>query len=160
MTGKAHIIERFNKAREDVRALLPAIDRRMEIYPGWTIKEVLAHLAGWDDATILALKAYLAGEAPPVPAERGIDLYNVQTVAERANLNYDQIVEEWGMVRDQLSPLLDSLTDEKLAAKIVAPWGPTITVGALIEDMAGHEEEHAAVIRARLANPQQPPQPH
>ena len=160
MAGKAQIIERFNQARADVRALLPAIDRRMEIYPGWTIKEVLAHLAGWDDATIMALRAYLAGEAPPVPAGRGIDPYNAQTVAERSNLNYDQIVQEWDMVRDQLSPLVDSLTDEKLAATIVAPWGPTTTVAGLIEVMAEHEEEHAAVIRARLANPQRPPEPH
>ncbi len=160
MDSKEKIIERFNQARQEVRGLLPQIDQHMEIYPGWTIKEVLAHLAGWDDATILALKAFLAGEAPPVPASRGIDPYNAQTVAERSNLNYDQIVREWDMVRDQLTPMLESLTDEKLAATIVAPWGPSMTVATLIRDMAEHEAEHADVLRARLAAPHLPPRTH
>ena len=160
MQNKTQIIDRFNQARDEVRALLPDIDTHLEIYPGWTIKEVLAHLAGWDDATILALKAFLAGDAPPVPAGRGIDPYNAQTVAERANLNYEQIVREWGLVREQITPLLEELTDEKMAVTIVAPWGDSMTVADMITVMAAHEEEHAHAIRTRLANPQHPPQAH
>ena len=160
MENKAQIIRRFNEARDEVRGLLPKIDQHMEIYPGWTIKEVLAHLAGWDDATILALSAFLAGDAPPVPASRGIDPYNAQTVAERSDLNYEQIIGEWNMVRDQLTPLLERLPDEKLTSTIVAPWGPTMTVAELIKDMGEHEMEHAQVLRARLADPDRPPAAH
>ena len=160
MQTKAEMIKLFNQARDEVRALLPEIDVHMEIYPGWTIKEVLAHLAGWDDATIMGLRAFIAGDVQPVPAGRGIDPYNTQTVAERSRLNYDQIVSEWVLVREQLMPLLDQLTEEKLAMKIVSPWGDTLTVAEIINVMTEHEQEHAHAIRTRMANPHQPPQAH
>lgn len=35
-----------------MRTLVAGIDRRPEVYPGRTIKQVLAHIAGLDDATI------------------------------------------------------------------------------------------------------------
>jgi hypothetical protein len=160
MQNKAQLIQRFNQARDDVRALLPNIDIHMQIYPGWTIKEVLAHLAGWDDATILALEAFVTGDPPPTPAVRGFDFYNAQTVAERATLNYEQIVREWELVREHLLPILDNIPDEKLSATIVSPWGPHVTIADLIAIMSEHEEEHAHVIRTRRENPSQPPQSH
>lgn len=160
MQNKTQLIQRFNQARDEVRALLPDIDTKMQIYPGWTIKEVLAHLAGWDDATILALEAFTAGNPPAVPAIRGIDPYNSQTVAERSKLNYDQIVQEWEFVREQLVPLLDNIPNEKMEATIVSPWGPSMTVADLLVIMVEHEKEHAEVIRARQANPDKPPKAH
>jgi len=160
MQNKTQLIQRFNEARHKVRALLSDIDIHMDIYPGWTIKEVLAHLAGWDDATILTLEAFSAGNPPPVPAVRGINLYNSQTVAEREKLNYEQIVREWDLVRKQLSSILESIKDEKLGATIVSPWGPSMTVAELITVMTEHEEEHAEDIRARQANSGQPPKTH
>jgi hypothetical protein len=150
MQNKTQLIQQFNQARDEFRALLPGMDIHMEIYPGWTIKEVLAHLAGWDDATILALEAFTSGNPPPVPALLGIDLYNSQTVAERTTLDYEQIIREWEWVREKLVSILENITDENLEATIVSPWGPSMTVAELINVMTEHEEEHAEVIRGRL----------
>jgi len=160
MQNKAQLIKQFNQAREGVRTLLPDIDVHMQIYPEWTIKEVLAHLAGWDDATIMALRAFVAHDPPAVPAIKGIDPYNSQTVAERAELGYEQIVSEWELIREQLIKVLENLPDEKLPATIVSPWGPSMTVTDLINIMIEHEEEHAEVIKTRLANPHKRPQSH
>lgn len=160
MPNKTELIKQFSHAREDFRTLLPDIDPNMEIYPGWKIKEVLAHLAGWDDATILALEAFVAQQPPPVPALKGIDPYNSQTVAERADLGYKQIVQEWELIREQLLKILEGLSDTGLAAAIVSPWGQSLTVEALIRVMIEHEEEHAEIIRGRLANPHIPLRSH
>ena len=160
MTTKMQFVKRLTRAHEEVRALLPDIDIHMEIYPGWTIKEMLAHLAGWDDAMILALRAYIAGDTPPTPANRGIDAYNAQTVAERSNLNYDQIVREWEWVREQLIPILYQIKEEELETIIVAPWGPSMTITQMLNIIIHHEEEHAEVIQARMANPGQALQAH
>ena len=114
----------------------------------WTIKELLAHLAGWDDATILALQAYSRGETPPLLAVRGINFYNAQTVAERANLDLAQITQEWEMVREQLLNVIADFPPEKLEEQILSPWGPMLTVAQLIQIMSEHEEEHAEAIHA------------
>lgn len=160
MQKTTQFIEQFNRARKQLRELLPQVDRHMEIYPGWTTKEVLAHLAGWDDATIFALQAFAAGEPLAMTAARGIDYYNSQTVAERKELDYEQIVREWEWVRGQLIPLLEQLTEENLATKIATPWGEILPVEIMIKIMIDHEEEHTEIIRERLAHPGQPPQAH
>lgn len=160
MHNKAELIQHFILARNQVRELLPEIDAKMEIYPGWTIKEVLAHLTGWDDATILAIQKFTANEPPLMTALRGIDSYNVQTVAERKELSYEQIVREWEWVREQLIPMLHQLTEKELATIITAPWGTTLSIFELLNIMVEHEEEHTEIIRRRMANPDEPPHPH
>ena len=46
MDEKTHLIQQLDEARAKMRAVLVDIDLRMEIYPGWTIKHVLAYLSG------------------------------------------------------------------------------------------------------------------
>jgi len=160
MQDKTQYIQRFNQARDEVRNLLPGIDPKMEIYPGWTIKEMLAHLAGWDDATILALEAFVAHLPPALPAIKGLDAYNAQTVEERAELNLEQIIREWELIREQLIAVFGHLPAEMLKANVVAPWGTTVTVEQLINIMIDHEQLHAEAIRERMADPHKPPKDH
>jgi hypothetical protein len=146
MTDKATLITEFDQARNHMRQLLAEIDTKLEIYPEWTIKELLAHLAGWDDATILTLQAFERGEATPLLAMRGINFYNAQTVGERAELELKQIIREWEMVREQLLSILAAMPEEKLNVPVTSPWGDTHTVAQLVKIMADHEEEHAVAI--------------
>jgi hypothetical protein len=143
------LLNEFEQARQKIRRQLDGIDIHMEIYPNWTVKELLAHLAGWDDATIVALQAHSQGETTPQLALRGIDAYNVQTVGERAGLGYEQIVLEWELVREQLVAILQKLPLEQLSDRIVSPWGPMLSVEELICIMIEHEEEHADVLEER-----------
>ena len=160
MHNKTELVQHFIRARNQVRALLPEIDVKMEIYPGWTIKEVLAHLSGWDDATILAIQKFTTSEPPLMTAIRGIDFYNSQTIAEREDLSYEQIVREWEWVREQLIPMLHQLTEKELATVITAPWGTTLSIFELLNIMVEHEEEHTRIIQKRMENPDQAPDPH
>jgi len=160
MQDKAQLVNRFNQAREGSRAVLAGIDTHLEIYPGWTIKEVLAHLAGWDDATIMALNAFVAHDPPPTPASIGLDAYNEQTVEQRHSLDYRQIVEVWELIREQLLKVLANVPEEMLTAKIVSPWGDLVTVEQLVNIMINHEREHSEIVKTRSANPQDPPGAH
>lgn len=160
MQNKSELIQEFIEARETIRKLLPEIDPHMEIYPGWTIKEVLAHLTGWDDSTVLALQHFVAGQPPVMTAIRGINYHNQQTVEERKKLTLEQVIQEWEWVRDQLIPVVDNLNEQAFATRIVAPWGENISVYGVLKIMVEHEHEHAEVIRERMTNPQQPPQEH
>ena len=160
MPTKSELIQHFILARNQLRELLPKIDIHTEIYPGWTIKEVLAHLAGWDDAIIIALQMFAAGQPPLMTAARGIDFYNSQTVAERKELTLEQIIREWEWVREQLIPIVHALTDKELETTLVAPWGVSMSVLELLNVIVHHENEHTEVIKARMANPHQPPYKH
>lgn len=142
------MIQSLDTAREKMRAVLSDMDVTRLIYPPWTIKQVLAHITGWDDATTAALRAHAGGTEPGTPADRGIDHYNAQSVAERDALPYEHIVREWDLARDQLKRVLAELPPEKLAQPLLFPWGGMGTVAQIIAIMAHHETEHAAEITA------------
>jgi hypothetical protein len=160
MQTQTELIEHFNRTRETLRKLLLEIDTDMEIYPGWTIKEVLSHLSGWDDSTVQALQTFAAGQPPLMTAMRGILYHNEQTVAERKELTLEQVTREWEWVRGQLIPIIEQMTEKDLTARLIAPWGESLTVFEILNIMIEHEEEHAEIIKARIENPQEPPQAH
>jgi hypothetical protein len=120
---KSGVVEEFDKARGPMRKLLAEVNQDLEIYPDWKIKDLLAHLVGWDDATILALKAHNQGKYPHGPAVRGIDVFNFETVAEHTDLKFAQIVQEWELIREQLISLLIDMPEETLKESIISAWG-------------------------------------
>ncbi len=123
MEEKTHLIQQLDEARQKMWAEIADIDTQMEIYPGWTIKEVLAHIAGWDDAASSSLRAHAGGEEPAALAVRGIDFYNAQSVETRQALSYDHTIEEWKLAREQFKAAINEMPPDKLGEPLVFPWG-------------------------------------
>jgi hypothetical protein len=147
MEEKTRLIQRLDQAREKMQAVLADVDTQTEIYPTWTIKHVLAHITGWDDATTSSLRAHAGGEEPATPAARGIDFYNAQSVATREALSYEQIVKEWKLAREQLKAAINEMPAEIFGEPLLFPWGATGTIAQVVAIFAGHEEEHAREIQ-------------
>lgn len=151
MSFAAQLLQELDEARAKMREITTLTGENTEIYAPWKMKEVLAHLTGWDDATIAALQAHARGEVPTTPAERGIDFYNAQTVSTREELPYAHIVREWEKTRELLKQVLCDLPEEKFAEPLIYPWGPTGTVPQIVRIMIHHEHEHADEIRGLLS---------
>ncbi len=151
MEEKTRLIKELDEARSAMRGLVETIDKDMELYPGWTIKHVLAHLSGWDEATVSALRSHARGENPVLMAYRGIDDYNAHSVVTREVLNYEQVAREYDMVRDELKTLVNEMMEEKFEGDFLSPWGQRVTVSSLVEIMIHHEREHAEEIRKLIA---------
>lgn len=151
MEKKTQYIRQLDTARANMQAEIVGIDVQMEIYPGWTIKHVLAHIAGWDDAVTTSLRAHASGDEPGALAAAGIDAYNAQSVATRAVLNYEQVVREWELARKQLKTTINEMPPEKLEAELLFPWGRRGTIAQIVVIFANHEDEHAHEIQERKA---------
>jgi hypothetical protein len=93
----------------------------------------------------------LAGNPPEVPAAlRGPDYYNEQSVLERADLSYEQILQEWRFARQQFCDLVRAMTPEQFARPLIFPWGLNGTVTDAILGLLAHEQEHVHQIRTLL----------
>jgi hypothetical protein len=149
MEKKTQYLERLDAAHANMQAELVDIDVHMEIYPGWTIKHVLAHIAGWDDAS--TMRAHANGSESSVLAAEGIDAYNAQSVATRETLAYEQVAREWELAREQLKSAIDEMPPQKLEAELLFPWGRRGTIAQLVAILANHEDEHAHEIQALKA---------
>jgi uncharacterized protein (TIGR03083 family) len=149
MTDKREqLIQRLDEARAVLQELLQDIPPETEIYPGWTLRHFYAHLTGWDDAVTESLRAHAIGQTPATPAVKGIDAYNAESVSTRETLDYQHVVQEWQLAREQLKAALRELPIEKLDEPLLYAWGPTGSVEKMIEVFVWHEgEEHADELR-------------
>lgn len=157
MSERQQLLDRLINARQEVIDLLPeAEEHKEDIYPGWTLKEMLAHMTGWDDANIASLRAHITGHEPGTPADRGIDEYNVSTVTTREPLDYEHIHREWQQTRTILMGILQDMPEEKFNEPLILPWGEKGTVRYLVDIFVHHERTHAHDIAEWLKNPKQP----
>jgi hypothetical protein len=145
------LLQLMDISRQEIEEMFALTSQEREIYPGWTKKEILAHLTGWEDGSLQSVKAMLAGAPPAVPAAiRGPDYYNEQSVLERAELGYEKIVGEWRLARREFCNLVRTMTPEQFATQLVFPWGMEGTVTDAMFGLLGHEQEHARQIRTLL----------
>jgi hypothetical protein len=97
---RAFLIQRLKEKREVVEQLVAKTPPDKEIYIGWKIKELLAHLSGWDDAIVEALGAHARGEPVSRTVSAGINAYNAKTVHIRESLSLEQVIKEWRTKRN------------------------------------------------------------
>ncbi len=149
MATKTELISWLEESHAKIENLVSQADRNLEIYPGWTIREILAHFTGWDDAVLTSLKSHAAGGVPVVVAQHGPDAYNAATVTERETLSYEHIYREWQATHEQLKIAIRDLPPEKMDDDIVFPWGQTGTIEDLVIGLTTeHESSHAKEIEA------------
>jgi hypothetical protein len=136
--------------RLKMMACLDHIDVNRQVYSLWTIREVLAHLSGWDDAAVGFMKSILADKTPLTPAADGIDVYNASSVAARVGMDYDQVRQQFITVRVELLALLKQIPEEKLTTEYILPWGEPGTLVDIIHIYGPHEEEHVESLQEMI----------
>ena len=90
----------------DAASSLPS-ERQDEVFLGvWSVKDLLAHLAGWDFTNIEAAKEILTGKVPSFYShyDRDWKTYNARLVAEYKKDNYADLISS---VEDSHQKLID-----------------------------------------------------
>jgi hypothetical protein len=111
----------------------------------WSAKDLLAHLAGWDDTNARAMEEILAGELPSFYAHYDKDwaTYNSSLVAEYGREDFEEMV---ALLRETHGKLLDLLSEapasELWRDRGIRSRGWKVTIGRLLEVEMEDEEEH------------------
>jgi hypothetical protein len=141
--GVAELIALLAKSRQAMLEALEGLAQETAIYESWHLKQLLAHIAGWEEACVTSVRAYVQGGGYEIPSYRGINVYNEWSVDTRASLNYDQVYAEWNLVRRELIEALEAVPPELVPGEMMLPWAETGTLADLVQVMADHELEHA-----------------
>jgi len=153
MNSRDALIARLEHSRAMMLTHLDELDKNRKIYPLWTVREILAHLSGWDDATIAFIRTILEGGQPGLTlAAQGIDVYNAETVSTREGLDYDHIYREYLETRRVLLDLIRQMPEELVTEPYILPWGGYGTLVDMINIFVPHEEEHAEDVRKIILN--------
>jgi hypothetical protein len=143
--------ERWQRVTEYLVTLARAVDppkwHETSLYPGWSNKDLLAHLASGYAVRIAHLESLIATGCPA--ASFDVVATNEERVSERRETPVEQLIEEMIAVRDRILGLMGQLREENLVVETeVAGWpkgrGP---FGEYVKEMSRHDLEHAAELQ-------------
>jgi hypothetical protein len=116
----------------------------------WTIKDVLGHLALWEQVAIQFLAEY---KQTGVPQPLGMDnddaihAYNKRGATIRRDWSLARVRAELDAAHRDLLAAIESLSDADLSKQLPAPWGQGDTLEKLIAiNSYHHNPEHIAQI--------------
>ncbi len=154
--------------RRDMKRLAESVsgleedERRAKVSDQWTLKDVVAHVAAWDDELRRAVDDVLRNELPRF-VESNEDELNAEFVARRRDLPFPEVLDELRRAHEALLARVAQVDDRDWRRETGLRWpdGPPLTVSSLFDydyrgqsHYAGHAEEieQWRLLRARPGN--------
>ena len=147
--SKAEILARIDAGWRPFRDAVRGLGRTRldEATPaGWSYRELLAHVAAWEDLTARRLEGHReSGDRSPVEEARDVDAFNARVAAQHRLVGAEALLDELDTAHRRLLSELSRLTDEQVAADVrETPFGPASWVEAIVAGSSyGHYAEHA-----------------
>lgn len=140
------IIEDNAQARAELIEVIDALPAERRLEPGllgeWSLKDVLVHIAGWQESMASLIGTLLAGESL---GEFEIDATNATTVAEHADETWDEVPAGMRHAQERY----DAAAREGIDRLSVEQLTPGAIVDELLREIgAVHDREHVAQILA------------
>lgn len=147
---KAELARELEQARTELLEVAQGLSaedwRRPTDNPGWTARDVLAHLAAGETTVQPLLRRLAAGEGG-VPDDFDLARYNAGQLRRRAERTIAELLEELAEARAQTLEALRQATPESLARRGRHPRGFEATLEQTFRLIALHDREHAEDIR-------------
>jgi hypothetical protein len=144
------LVEARSKIMQAVRAV--PLGRSDEVFLGvWSLRDLLAHLEGWDFTNLQAVEDILAGLPPAFFQyyDKDWGSYNRRLVEEYKRSDFEQLLVEIDASHRQLIAYLDALPARELVhGKVKRETGRSVTIRNLLRAEARDETIHAEQIRA------------
>jgi len=165
----APVIETDSITRVDLLPILEAAQRQLDeavaglddatfVEPGvvdqWSIKDMVSHVAAWEQLALQYLERWRRGEPPLEPTWSSADEYNAVETARRDTWTLAEVRADAAETRRRLQTALAGITDEDWAGQITMrgreqPLGAWIGGALNGDDGPGtHAAEHARQIAA------------
>ncbi|HLV98882.1 MAG TPA: maleylpyruvate isomerase N-terminal domain-containing protein [Ktedonobacterales bacterium] len=138
---QARLAAAFTNFLDTCDHLNPGLYEQGTIDGQWTLRDVVAHLTGWDHEATERFWRFLAG--PTEETAYNTDEFNARSVAARQHFSYAQAVKEWRSVHRGLEEAIAAVQPEDLEAEgRFAEW---------LTAISKHYEEHTAQLQKLVA---------
>lgn len=149
MANIPEIVEYVNFGRKSLLESIEGLSddelSTVSIFGDWTIKDVLAHIIGWDYRVIGILPLIVAGRAEEIPRV-DVEQQNRQAVAKFKDKSVAEVRAEIQLTHQQVLDLLTQLDYTEIDRRHERQ-GRVITIRSyVIDKMIDHERQHAVEI--------------
>ena len=148
-TSKSDLLAKIEHVYVASRAVVEALpaERWDEMLPaGWTLKEMVGHLAYWEETVPPFVESLRTGVARESVGT--VDEQNAKTAAAVKGLSRDQVLKRWQDAHARMTEIVRSLNDdeladprviEKIAGRHVRPLSRSLR-----RPRRGHQDRHGA----------------
>jgi len=157
---KPVLVAALNAGRDELLAsvdLIPPAERTSRPVCGhWTLKDLVGHLADWEQVGVEGLRHMTAGRSPDLAPIPDIEAWNREHAATREGQPWETCWEDLQGTRDQLLDVLRGMDQEKIDRSYRFPWGPEGTAYEWVRVFATHDREHAHDLRGAASRERRP----
>lgn len=140
---KEDLIKQLNSARIRLLKIMSKLPDEGRLVDRWSKKEILAHIAGWEEEGVVCIPQILKGEQPK-SFKMSIKQFNEDHVNKRKNKTIIDILEELSDLRDQFIIKITCLLDEQINGYYGTTLGKKqINVLWVINEAISHDNNHA-----------------
>lgn len=155
--SRRSLLNLLEQTRRETRSILSGMDPLRVVHDderGWRVRDIVGHLAVWNEEAARSLSAYANGSAYTCIAGRGQYYeYNGPAADERKEWTLDEVWAEYEASHDQLEHIVAVMPAEKWDGEMLFPWNEAGTIEQLVKRMMKHEKiDHCdPVIKATSA---------
>ena len=151
---KKNLLDMLTEAHLATLAVLENVDLEMPVYEdsGWRVRDILGHIATWDQETAKSINAYQVGSEYLVPNLDDDETdFNEKAVAEQKKLSGPQLLAEWEEAYKEFKKAIQDMPSDRFPGEMLFPWGDERgSIVTLAEYMIEHSDEHRAEIEKAL----------
>ena len=155
-TNKQLLVERLGAVRNDLLRIVRDLPTELRLVPvrddGWSVKDIVGHIASWEDRLLTLAQMLINREEHKIEwlsDMAGVDAWNRKEYLRKRDWTWEETIRNLALIREELLWNLGWATPEELFELRVAA-GETATAAAMIEEVIAHDIEHTAQLLSWL----------
>jgi hypothetical protein len=157
-TDKASILNEMRTNYEALEEILSPLDLTQMttegVIPGWSIKDMLAHIASWHHRLLTWLDTAIRNVEPVISGPDSVeemDALNAQFYQENKSRPLDEVLTDFRTTHLQIREIIQTMREEDLISPQRFPWTQGRPLWQLIAgDTYEHYQEHLKQIQEWL----------
>ena len=163
--SKPELLDRMRTGREEWDALIAQLPERTMTEPvlasGWSVKDLIAHVAAYENWTAAQIRAatedraptdmelYGVEEMPPDPEGWDLDRQNAAIYAQYKDMPLAEVMAFSGQAFGDLVSAVEAVSDEDIARAGAQSWTGDATLLEIVPGQCyGHYEQHVDEIKS------------
>lgn len=148
-TNRSELVRFLKEARQETVALARSLspkELKMPVHKdGWTVKDVISHVAAAEAALTATALRIAGGKGAASP---GFDLHaaNQRQVEKRRGQGLEDLLAEMEVSRTEMLRTMDNITDEQFSAQGFLSSGTPTDVISVLRRIGTHEQSHCQEI--------------
>jgi uncharacterized damage-inducible protein DinB len=148
---KEEVLARLAESRQTLHQAIEGLSKEEMTQPQvegvWTVKDVLGHIASWEETCLEPLRRYADGGPFAVEVIEDYMAWNNEQAARKRDIPLDTILDELATVRQGLVEAASRLSAGQWKQRVPFSWGGKGTIADTLEGLRVHEMEHVRHIQ-------------